>query len=85
MGIADIEAQPVQQQIKMYPPGQRQVCFMYSKESTDSLLYQAMTETLRGDKVSMLSHIYPHKPLRKIELTVCNHQADSPLYVWLNV
>ena len=40
--------------------------------------------TLRGDKVSMLSHIYPHKSLRKIELTICNHQADSLLYVWPN-
>ena len=22
---------------------------------------------------------------QQIELTICNHQADSPLYVWLNV
>ena len=27
--------------------------------------------TLRGDKVSMLTHIYPYKPLRKIHE---NHQ-----------
>ena len=40
---------------------------------------------LWGDKLSMLTHIYPHKPLRKIEVTICNHQADSPLYVWPNV
>ena len=33
--------------------------------------------SLRGDKVSMLTHIYPHKPLRYTEMTVCNHQADS--------
>ena len=32
------------------------------------------------DKVSMLTHIYPHKPLGEIEVTICNHQADSPLY-----
>ena len=38
-----------------------------------------------GDKVSMLTHTYPHKPLKKIEVTICNHQADSPLYVWPNV
>ena len=38
-----------------------------------------------GDKVSMLTHIYPYKPLRKIEVTICNHQADSPFYVWANV
>ena len=34
---------------------------------------------LRGDKVSMLTHTYPHKPLRNTEVTICNHQTDSPL------
>ena len=24
---------------------------------------------------------HPHKPLRKIKVTICNHQADSPLHV----
>ena len=47
--------------------------------------HQIIFRSLRGDKVSMLTHIYPHKPLRKIEVTICNHQADSPLYVWPNV
>ena len=37
---------------------------------------------LRGDKMSVLTHTYPYKPLRKIKVTICNHQADSPLYVW---
>ena len=41
--------------------------------------------TLWGDKVSMLTHIYPHKPWRDIEVTICKHQADSPHYVWLDV
>ena len=41
--------------------------------------------TLGGDKVSMLTHTYPHKPLRKIKVTMCNHQADSQLYVWPDV
>ena len=31
----------------------------------------------------MLTHTYPHKPLRMIKVTICNHQADSPLYVGL--
>ena len=31
------------------------------------------------------THIYPHKPLRKIWVTICKHQADGPLYVWPNV
>ena len=31
--------------------------------------------------MNMLTHTYPHKPLRKIKVTICNHQADSPLYV----
>ena len=34
---------------------------------------------------SVLTHTYPHKPLRKIEVTICSHQADSPLYVWPDV
>ena len=38
-----------------------------------------------ADKVSMLTHTYPHKPLRKIKVTIFNHQADSPLYVWPDV
>ena len=33
-----------------------------------------------GDKVCMLTCTHPHKPLRTIKVTVCNHQADSPLY-----
>ena len=33
----------------------------------------------------MLAHTYLHKPLRKIKVTICNHQADSPLYVWIDV
>ena len=27
--------------------------------------------TLWGDKVSMLTHIYPHKPWREIKVTIC--------------
>ena len=41
--------------------------------------------SLGGDKVSMLTHIYPHKPQGNIEVTICNHQADSPLFVWPDV
>ena len=37
--------------------------------------------TLGGDKASMFTHTYPHKPLGKIKVTICNHQADSSLYV----
>ena len=33
----------------------------------------------------MLTHTYPHKPQKKIKVTICNHQADSPLYVWPDV
>ena len=44
-----------------------------------------VSDSARGDKVSMLTQIYPHKPLRKIEVTICNHQADSLLSVWPNV
>ena len=37
---------------------------------------------LGGDKVSMLTHTYPYKPLRNTEVAICNHQTDSRLYVW---
>ena len=43
------------------------------------------TNALRGDKVSMLTHTYPHKPLRKIKAAECTHQADSPLNVWPDI
>ena len=29
------------------------------------------------NKVTMLTHTYPNKPLRKIKVTICNHQADN--------
>ena len=35
------------------------------------LLYGQFGMTLWGDKVSMLTHIYPHKPQKKIEVTIC--------------
>ena len=34
-----------------------------------------------GDKVSMLTHTYPHTLLRKIKVAICSHQADDPLCV----
>ena len=37
------------------------------------------------DKVSMLTHIYPQKPLRKIKVATCNRQVDSPFYLWPDV
>ena len=38
---------------------------------------------LGGDKVTMLTHTYPHKHLRNsnIKVSICNQQAGSPLYV----
>ena len=38
-----------------------------------------------GDKVSMLAHTHPHKPLKKNKVTICNRQADSLLHVWPDV
>ena len=38
-----------------------------------------LKNTLGSDKVSKLTYAYPHKPLRKIKVTICNHQADNPL------
>ena len=40
---------------------------------------------LGGDKVSMLTHTYPCIHRRKTKVAICNHQGDSPLYVWPDV
>ena len=46
-------------------------------------IYSTQVWLPRGlDKVSMLTHTYPHEPLNKNKVTIHNHQADSPLYVW---
>ena len=39
------------------------------------LLYSSLT--LLVYKVSMSTNTYPHKPLRTIKVTICNHQADT--------
>ena len=52
-----------------------------SSVTNNSLLPPYKQFTLRGYKVSMLAHTYPHKPPRKNNLIMCNHQADSPLCV----
>ena len=33
--------------------------------------------TLRGDKVRMLSYTWPHKPQRKMKVSICNHYVDG--------
>ena len=33
--------------------------------------------TIGCDMVSMLTNAYPHKPLRKIKVAICNYQVDS--------
>ena len=48
------------------------------------LLYHHETP-LGVHKVSMFNHTYPHKPLREIKVTICDHQADSSVYVWTDV
>ena len=41
------------------------------KETLKSYNKLPVWKPLWGDKVSMLTHIYPHKPRRKIEMTIC--------------
>ena len=36
-----------------------------------------MKETLGVGKEIMLTHAYPHKPMRKIKVATYNHQADA--------
>ena len=40
-----------------------------------------MLSSLGGDKVSILTHVYPHKLLREFKVAIRNHKSDSPLYV----
>ena len=35
--------------------------------------------------MSVLTYTYPHKHLRKIKVTIFNHQANSQLHVWPDV
>ena len=46
-----------------------------------SELYRIRLYFEGGDKVNMLIHIYPPKPMRKTKVTICSHQADNPLCV----
>ena len=39
----------------------------------------------RGGKASMLTHIYPHKPLRKVKVAFAIIKVDSPFYLWPGV
>ena len=43
------------------------------------------TSALGGEKVSMLTHTFSHKPLSKIKLAIYKHQAGSPVYIGPNV
>ena len=53
--------------------------FLFSRSI--EILNYIYIQTFGGDKVSMLTHIYPHKPLRKIKwpyaVTKLPGQADS--------
>ena len=35
--------------------------------------------------LGVLTCTYPHKPLKKIKMYICNHQVDSPFGVWFDV
>ena len=47
--------------------------------------YLNFSSSLEGDKLSMLTRTYPHKPTMKFKLAIYSHQADSPFYVWFDV
>ena len=38
-------------------------------------ILSSSSSSLRDGKLCMLSYTYPHKPLRKINVTMCNHQV----------
>ena len=41
--------------------------------------------TLGCDKVSMLTQTCPHKCLREIKVSICNHQVDGLFFLWPDV
>ena len=44
-----------------------------------------MFSTLGSGNVSMLTHIYPHKPPWKVKVATSNHENDGPFYFWPDV
>ena len=58
---------------------------LLSECALHALQCQSFNGTLGGDNMNMLTHTYPHNHLREIELTLCNHHAGSPHYVWPDV
>ena len=40
---------------------------------------------LSSGVISEYMYVNPHISLRKIKVTICNHQADSQLYMWPDV
>ena len=55
------------------------ICHMVLFDFTNKDKRADVHGALRGDKSVMLTYTYPHKRLGKIKVTICNHQADSPL------
>ena len=51
-------------------------------ETNYMYMFRALTHLLRGDKVSMLTYMFPHKPKRKIKVATYNQKADCPSYLW---
>ena len=50
-------------------------------EIAEFSLFLCLALPLGGDRMSMLTHTYPLKPLEKIKMAVCSHQADCPFYL----
>ena len=48
-----------------------QYCRYIEAAEAGLVFFKLCVYPLWGDKVSMLIHIYPHKLLRKIEVTIC--------------
>ena len=66
---------------KQIPNVDRLVRYMTRNQGKETqVVILTVHQYRRGDKVSMLTHTYPHKLVRKIR-----DQADSPLYVWPNI
>ena len=55
------------------------MCFIINHNHIHIILFH--NQNPFGDTMSMLTHTYSHKPLRKIKIPICHHQVESPVYI----
>ena len=67
------------------PPPNQPFLSSYARQS--GLLHLILLGGVGGGGVRLYCYIspYSHKLLRKITVATCNHQVDSPVYLWPDI